>query len=220
MTKRVVLLLAGLMLLTACESQNKQSPTATVVTSNHRLLIQQAETAYLEGDFAEALEAAQAAIQAAPQDATAWEWVRRSSVAKAADDYLSDLPPDRYRLSPAAFIEDVVNGKLYTILDVREPDEFAEGHIERAVNIPLRELTQRLGDLPGNASNPMVVYCHSGRRATHALVILRELGYRQVYNLDGGYEAYLEFLNTHPMPTPGPTPTFDPARNPDQDGGC
>lgn len=220
MIKRMVLLLVGLMLLTACDSQNTQSPTATVAVSDHRLLIQQSEAAYIEGDFAEALSAAQAAVQAAPQDATAWEWVRRSSVAKAADDYLSALPPDRYRLSPAEFTTNIVNGKLYTIIDVREPDEFAEGHIESAVNIPLRELTQRLADLPGNASTPIVVYCHSGRRAAHALVILRELGYRQVYNLDGGYEVYQEFQNTHPMPTPGPTPTYDPARNPDQDGGC
>lgn len=218
--KRIVLLLIGLMLLAACGNQDGSSPTATVVVSDHRLLIQQSETAYLDGNFAEALKAAQAAVQAAPQDATAWEWVRRSSVAKAADAYLSDLPSDRYRLSPAEFITDVVNGKLYTIIDVREPDEFAAGHIERAINIPLRELTQRLTDLPSNAGNPIMVYCHSGRRATHALVILRELGYRQVYNLDGGYEAYQEFQNTHPMPTPGPTPTLDPARDPDQDGGC
>ena len=221
MKKRVwVWLLAGLVALAACGGTPQAPPTATVTVSNHRQLIQQAEDAYLAGDFDEALRAAQAAVQAAPQDPTAWEWVRRSAVAQAADAYLASLPPDRYRLTPADFLTDTVNGKHYTLVDVREPDEFAAGHIEGAVNIPLRELTRHLAELPPNTSSPIVVYCHSGKRATHALVILRELGYKHVYNLKGGYEAYQDYLQSHPVPTPGPTPTFDPERNPDQDGGC
>ena len=221
MKRRVFLLLMiGLTALAACGSQKTAAPTATATVSNHRQLIQQAADAYLAGNFDQALRAAQAAVQAAPQDPTAWEWVRRSAVAQAADAYLASLPPDRYRLSPADFLSETVNGKPYTLVDVREPDEFAAGHIEGALNIPLRELTRHLAELPANTSSPIVVYCHSGKRATHALVILRELGYKHVYNLKGGYEAYQAYLQSHPLPTPGPTPTFDPERNPDQDGGC
>ncbi len=222
MIKRVLgFMLVGLLLLAACGGQETVSfPTATPARSDHRALIRQAESAYREGDFAEAFSAAQAAVLAAPQDATAWEWVRRSAVAQAADAYLEGLPADRYRITPEEFEASRVNGTPYTLIDVREPDEFSAGHIEGAVNIPLRTLTQHLAALPANTSAPIVVYCHSGRRAVHALVVLRELGYRQAYNLKGGYEAYQAYRSTHAEPTPGPTPTFDPARDPDQDGGC
>ena len=222
MIKRVLWVLwIGALLLAGCGGgQTTASPTVTPTIADHRALIRQAEEAYWAGNFAEAFADAQAAVRAAPQDATAWQWVQRSAVALAADDYLSHLPADRYRITPAEFIANRVNGAVYTIVDVREPDEYAAGHIEGAINIPLRELTQHLGELPANTSAPIVVYCHSARRSVHALVVLRELGYRRVYNLKGGYEAYEEYRSTHPEPTPGPTPTFDPARDPDQDGGC
>lgn len=86
--------------------------------------------------------------------------------------------------------------------------------------MPLRELMQHLDDLP-TTGTPILLYCHSQKRATHAVVILRQLGYNQVYNLEGGISAYEDYIANNPLPTPGPTPTLEPGKDPDDsDGGC
>lgn len=69
-----------------------------------------------------------------------------------------------------------------TLVDVRTPEEFAAGHLPGAVNIPVDELPQRLGEL-GPPEKPLVVYCHTGRRATRAEKVLREHGFQHVLNL-------------------------------------
>ena len=67
-----------------------------------------------------------------------------------------------------------------TLLDVRTPEEFAAGHIDGAVNVPVDEVGSRLSGIPHD--EPVVVYCHSGRRAARAAQTLSQNGY-QVYNL-------------------------------------
>jgi rhodanese-related sulfurtransferase len=69
-----------------------------------------------------------------------------------------------------------------TVLDVREPVEWAHGHIEGAVHVPLMELPQRLGDLPREQT---LVVCKVGGRSAQAVGYLAEQGY-DVVNLDGG----------------------------------
>ena len=69
------------------------------------------------------------------------------------------------------------------LVDVRSPDEHAEGHIPGSQNIPLEELRQRHGELPVTG---LIVYCHVGRRAHTATALLRALGH-DAANLDGGY---------------------------------
>lgn len=68
------------------------------------------------------------------------------------------------------------------LVDVRSPAEFAGGHIEGAVNIPVGELSARMGEL-GNKSTPIVVYCRSGMRAGSAQKQLQAAGFEQVHNL-------------------------------------
>ena len=72
------------------------------------------------------------------------------------------------------------------ILDVRTPQEFAEGHIAGAVNVPLQTLKvgARL-DQVTNLDQPILVYCKSGRRAALASDLLSFAGYTQVYNFLG-----------------------------------
>ncbi|GIW43173.1 MAG: NADH dehydrogenase [Candidatus Binatia bacterium] len=74
------------------------------------------------------------------------------------------------------------------LLDVREPDEYARGHIPGALSIPLTELRQRWQELP--AHREIYVYCGVGQRAYFAARFLRHAGCR-VANLSGGYETYL-----------------------------
>ncbi len=72
------------------------------------------------------------------------------------------------------------------LLDVRDADEVAElGKLENAVNIPLGELRDRLGELPVNRR--IVVYCQKGQRGYLATCLLRGRGFTNTANLRGGY---------------------------------
>ncbi len=75
-------------------------------------------------------------------------------------------------------------------LDVREPGEFASGHIEGAIHIPLGELESRLDRLPRD--RPITTYCGHGERSTTAASILERLGFPDVRNLSGGITAWRE----------------------------
>jgi rhodanese-related sulfurtransferase len=74
------------------------------------------------------------------------------------------------------------------LLDVRQPPEFAEGHVRGAVNVPLPELRRRMGELPRDRE--IWAYCGVGQRAYYATRLLRQHGLR-VKNLTGGYRSYL-----------------------------
>lgn len=72
----------------------------------------------------------------------------------------------------------IANGAL--VIDVRTPGEFAGGHINGAVNIPLNTLPAKLGGLDKN--NPLVLCCASGMRSGSACKLLKQNGFTQVYN--------------------------------------
>ena len=73
------------------------------------------------------------------------------------------------------------------VLDVRDPDEFEEGHIPGAVNLPLNELRTRYAELPRDRE--LWLYCRVGLRGYYAARLLTQLGF-QVKNLSGGYLTY------------------------------
>ncbi|MBK8252815.1 MAG: rhodanese-like domain-containing protein [Polyangiaceae bacterium] len=72
-------------------------------------------------------------------------------------------------------------GQGATLVDVRSPEEFTEGHIQGAVNVPVGELGGKLASIPKD--KPVVVYCHSGMRSKRAASALKDAGYTQVYDL-------------------------------------
>lgn len=74
------------------------------------------------------------------------------------------------------------------LIDVRTPEEFAQGHVEGARNIPVQEIANRLTDV-GDPEKPVVLYCRSGRRAAKAQEILEQAGFKKVANL-GGMSAW------------------------------
>ena len=76
------------------------------------------------------------------------------------------------------------------LLDVREPAEVAGGTIPGAVNIPLGDLRDRLGEVPKD--RPVVVFCKVGQRGYFAERILVQRGYN-VFNLSGGYTTWLAY---------------------------
>jgi rhodanese-related sulfurtransferase len=74
-------------------------------------------------------------------------------------------------------------------VDVREPGEYANGFIEGAINIPLRELPISLRALP-SLDTPVVVVCKTGFRSAIGMAMLRMLGYQNARSLDGGLNAW------------------------------
>jgi rhodanese-related sulfurtransferase len=74
------------------------------------------------------------------------------------------------------------------VLDVREPWEAAICAIAGSINVPLSTLPQNLGRLPSDG--PLVVLCHHGMRSMQAVVWLRQNGFENATNLQGGIDAW------------------------------
>jgi rhodanese-related sulfurtransferase len=71
------------------------------------------------------------------------------------------------------------------LYDVRQPEEFNEGHIKGAILMPLGDLPARYKEIP--QKKKIVVYCRSGRRSAQAVAFLRAHGYPDAVSLAGGY---------------------------------
>ena len=76
------------------------------------------------------------------------------------------------------------------ILDVRTPDEWAEGIVQGAVQINWYEDSFNAKVEVLDKNKPVVVYCKAGGRSKQAMYRLAQLGFKKVYNLEGGYDAY------------------------------
>jgi len=72
------------------------------------------------------------------------------------------------------------------LIDVRTPREFEQGHLENSVNINIADSSfkEEVGKL--DRSEPVYVYCKVGGRSAKAASILREMGFEEVYDLEGG----------------------------------
>lgn len=78
----------------------------------------------------------------------------------------------------------------YLIVDVRQPEEYVQGHIPGAKLIPIRNLVANLSDLP--SGKDLVFYCHSGGRSAAAatLAVEEEVSNKNIYDLEGGIMAW------------------------------
>jgi rhodanese-related sulfurtransferase len=76
------------------------------------------------------------------------------------------------------------------LLDVREPDEYAQGHAPGSTLIPLGQLEQRLNEITGYKNKPVAVICRSGRRSAQAAKLLDQAGFSAVSNVEGGMLAW------------------------------
>lgn len=90
----------------------------------------------------------------------------------------------------ATLVRDRAAGKDFQIVDVREPDEFAAGHMPGARLIPLGQLPARTGEL--DPAKPVVVVCRSGNRSATATEFLLKSGFQDVKNLVGGMIAWVQ----------------------------
>lgn len=99
------------------------------------------------------------------------------------------------RLSPMKDIGNVgatqlVNAGNAVLLDVREPAEFADGRLPKAVNVPLSQIGARANELAKFKGRPVVVYCERGQRSRRAGGALAKIGLQELYTLTGGFRAW------------------------------
>lgn len=87
-------------------------------------------------------------------------------------------------------VQELLEKESATIIDVREPFEYAEGHVEGSVNIPLNTVQNRVDELE-QMSKPLVMVCRSGGRSGMATAILKARGVADVFN-GGGWEQVNE----------------------------
>ncbi|MBI5436983.1 MAG: rhodanese-like domain-containing protein [Nitrosomonadales bacterium] len=77
------------------------------------------------------------------------------------------------------------------ILDVRSPEEYAEGHVPGAINIPHNQLGSRLAEISSYKNKEIVLYCAVGGRAAKAANTLRAAGFSKLLHLDGDMNGWL-----------------------------
>ena len=90
------------------------------------------------------------------------------------------------------------------IIDVREYDEFAAGHLPGAINIPRGVLEFKIGAVAEctDKGKPYLIYCRTSGRAALSTVQLQKIGYADVVSMGGGFEVW----NTEGRPTEKPEP--------------
>ena len=88
------------------------------------------------------------------------------------------------KINAAAAIRLLDAGKACAV-DVREPDEFAIGHIPGAKLLPLGEVVSRAGEVMPDKDAAWLIYCRTGRRSADAVQKLEKLGYTNLYDLGG-----------------------------------
>ncbi|MBB3177427.1 rhodanese-like domain-containing protein [Variovorax sp. Sphag1AA] len=86
----------------------------------------------------------------------------------------------------------LINRERAVVVDVREPEEFATGHVTGAKNVPLNELEQKLPAAVKNKSLPLLLICATGARAQRAVATAKKLGYEQAQAVSGGLKSWKE----------------------------
>lgn len=94
-----------------------------------------------------------------------------------------NLEPQKY----LELIEENKNNPEFVILDVRSPEEHAQGHIKDSVLLQLGspEFNQKLGEM--NKNKTYLVYCRSGIRSSKAAKIMDKMGFKNIYNMKKGF---------------------------------
>lgn len=83
-----------------------------------------------------------------------------------------------------------INREKAVVVDVREPEEYAQGHITNAKNIPLSQLEERLPQVAKNKALPVVLVCDKGGRSVRAEAQAKKLGYTKAQALSGGMKGW------------------------------
>lgn len=104
---------------------------------------------------------------------------KNKSEDKVEDKGIEILPPQEFH--------DATAGNNVQLLDVRTPEEFVEGHVANAKNIDVLEddFNEKVKNL--DKDQPVYLYCRSGNRSTKASSILKDMGFKEIYDMKGGF---------------------------------
>lgn len=115
------------------------------------------------------------------------------------------LQQQRHPAAETAPDDVAATAKLALLIDVREPDEFQAGHIADSVNLPRGVLEMKLHQHPAVAAyadanaaldalaeRPLYLICRSGARSALAALSLQQMGFTQLYSVDGGVMAWID----------------------------
>ncbi len=105
---------------------------------------------------------------------TPYDWVLSETVSQ----FLDDIPRDYYTIMEIPELKRKSDQENALLIDVRQPTEYASGHIPQAINIPLRTLPENLDKIPQN--RPVILYCTTGYRTGIGVMTLRLLGYTNI----------------------------------------
>ncbi len=115
----------------------------------------------------------------------------KEDICSAMENYMMTSPPDWNVVKVGELKKALDAGQKVLLLDVREPAEYQAGHIEGAVNISVKELPKRAGELPEDRDIRIVAYCASGIRSAYATMFLRVYGYRDVRTMEHGIREWI-----------------------------
>lgn len=126
----------------------------------------------------------------------AHHWVMASALFIVTILLVQDLLDSAFRkhktLSPNEAVL-LLNDDSTILIDVRDPDEFAGGHIKDARNMPIAKLAERARELDAHKETPIIVICQSGTRSLAAGKTLTKLGFSKVHEMKGGMFAWQDY---------------------------
>lgn len=117
--------------------------------------------------------------------------------AKTWQDFVADAKSRIREVSQDELRRWIDERKDMVVLDVREPNDHAHSRIENSTNIPRGVLELEVEDTIPDRNRTVVTYCGGGGRSALAADVLQQMGYRDVYSLQGGYKQWKE----KPFPT-------------------
>ena len=150
----------------------------TWVWARNRLFYNAADTTHRKPNvnfFADYNNLALIALAVVSGGLLAWPTISRSAGGKTVN---------------ATTATQLINKRGAVVVDIREPAEYAKGHLPQAKSAPLAELANRAASLAKDKSAPIIVVCQTGQRSSKAHAALKQAGFGEVYSLEGGVAAW------------------------------
>jgi len=97
-------------------------------------------------------------------------------------------PAELPQVVDAETVASIQDDPEVVLIDVREPEEYAAGHIPGVTLIPMGEVPERLDEIPTDKT--VITYCRSGNRSGQVMQFLQQQGYDNVHNMEGGIIAW------------------------------
>ena len=94
------------------------------------------------------------------------------------------------KLNPSELKNKLSGNEDFFLIDVRDPEEYENGHIKGSILIPLSDVEKKTEGI--RKDKPMVLYCALGRRSRAAAEALIARGFTNIYHLDGGLKAWTQ----------------------------